>query len=479
MTDLDLLVRAKLDTLVPIPRSAPDWSDVVLRARPSLRRRRLVLALAAALVVLGTAAAVTAALGGFDAWLSGSPGKPAPAAEQQRFVAANGRSWAAFPTSTTLRELIHAVVGDRTYVLYGFRSGNTLCLRLKAVSLGHSAQGCAPVSTLAHSSAPIVVVVGESGFADRYNHPSAEVSFGIAADGVSRVDVQAIDGLHHAVVGGNAYLFVENEPNTGNRVLRISAVGANGRRTDISLGTTFGLPLSVVSSRRPARGPERVQRRIANPTVAWYFRHEPRGLSLKQVKLTPQQRRSVVQQSRGFLRLVKPDPLSDVVLGLTGNLCLLEIDDSGGVSACGPGSAFFAGGPLNMILTGQSGLFTSIAGVAADGVRRVTVFLADGERQAPPLRDNLFTAFVSSEQLPARVVGYDAAGRVVGVQTVGKPFFSVPLAATRDLRPALRVNGLYGAAVVVRVGRQLAFVLGSDADGNILQRQGVLFRATR
>ena len=125
----------------------------MVRARPEVWRRPLVLVLAATLLVLATAAGVTAALGGFDAWLSGKPGKPAPAAEQQRFEAANGRTWAAFPKGTALRELIRTTLGGKIYVLFGFRSGNTLCLKLRAVSLSHSTDPtCTPESTVAHST---------------------------------------------------------------------------------------------------------------------------------------------------------------------------------------------------------------------------------------------------------------------------------------------------------------------------------------
>src|SRR5437588_11855368 len=138
MSDIDPPLRHALDLLVPEPRREPDWLDVLQRAQPRLWRRPLVLGLAAALLVLGTAAGVTAALGGFDAWLSGKPGKPAPAAEQQRFETANGRTWAAFPQGTQLRELIRTNVGGKTYVLFGFRSGRALRLKLRALTVGHS-----------------------------------------------------------------------------------------------------------------------------------------------------------------------------------------------------------------------------------------------------------------------------------------------------------------------------------------------------
>src|SRR5438094_276482 len=234
MNEFSSHVFDQLDAYTPEPQGSPDWGDVVARARKA-RVRGLAVVLAAALTLFGSVAAVTAALGGFDRWLSGEPGKPASSAEQQKFATANGRSWAAFPKDTKLRELIGTDVGGKTYVLFGFRSGDTLCLKLKAVSLGHSTDAsCTPKATLAHATAPIVVVNRDWGFDDRHAHASAQVSFGIAADGVSRVDVSATDGSHRAVLGGNAYLFVENEPNTGNRVLAISALGPNGKRTTIA-----------------------------------------------------------------------------------------------------------------------------------------------------------------------------------------------------------------------------------------------------
>ena len=454
MTDLDLALRAELEALVPVPRLAPDWRDVVERARPPLHRSPLVLVFAAALVVLGTAAGVTAALGGFDAWLTGEPGTPAPKSEQQRFSASNGRSWAAFPRDTNLRQLIRTDVGGKTYVLYGFRSGNSLCLKLKAVSLGHSTEpSCGPASTLARASAPILVVAGNTGFADRHAHPTALVSFGIAADGVSRVDIHAVDGTHRAVLGGNTYLFVENEPNTGNRVLAVSAVAADGRRTTVPLATTFGpsgIALQTESDRAPT-GPAHVQARIARPAIGWFVRHEPRGVALDNARLTRQQRGFIAAHAPGFTRLVKPDPLSNIVVGLTGDLCLFVLAPWPSES-CGTA---FPSGPLEITLNGSSDQFFAVAGAAADGIRRVTIFLADGQRQEAPLQDNLFAALVAGTEFPIRVVAYDQHNRVVGMQTFRSRLLGlqVPAGATRSLRLARRVRGPDGAVATVRIGR--------------------------
>jgi hypothetical protein len=451
MTDLDLRLRDELDVLFPEPRRAPRWEDVVARARAPLRRRPLVLALAAVVVVLASAAAVTAALGGFDAWLGGQPGKPAPAEEQARFEAANGRTWAAFPKSTRLRELIRTKVQGKTYVLFGFRSGSTLCLKLKAVSLGHSsAPACTPAATLAHATAPIVVVVEDSGFDDRHAHPSAEVSFGIAADGVRRVDVRAVDGQHRAVVGGNAYLFVENEPNTGNRVLGVSAVGADGRRASISLGTTFGDPFRRGGSRQ-ARGPAHADVKIRNPTIGWVVRGERRGFGVERLSLTPTGHRELTPAAR----FVKPDPYSDIVVGVDGTYCLVLVEGRGFGESCSPRAVFFSRGPINVVSSGGGGLTSAtIAGAVADGIKRVVVFGADGQRIAAPLRDNLFALRVGGAQWPARVVGYDARGRIAGVETLsfGLAGGVPPAAARRHLRVVRRVPGPNGATALLRVG---------------------------
>src|SRR5205085_6102558 len=103
MSDIDIGVQAALDRLVPVPARVGDWEDVRRRAA---RRPRWPLLLAAALALLLAAAALAKALGGFDAWLSGSPGKPAPPAERRRFAAGERHSWAKFPPGTRLRELL-------------------------------------------------------------------------------------------------------------------------------------------------------------------------------------------------------------------------------------------------------------------------------------------------------------------------------------------------------------------------------------
>jgi hypothetical protein len=453
MNEFSAQVFDQLDAYTPEPDRWPDWRDVVRRARKQ-RTHRLVVALAAAVIVLGCATAVTAALGGFDSWLSGTPGKPAPKAEQERFDAAN-RSLDSFPKGTKLRELVQANVGGKQYELYGFRSGASLCLRLKAVSLGHSiGPTCAPVSKVAHATAPIVAVVGNDEFQNRHGLPSAAVSFGIAADGVSGVDVRAVDGVHRAALGGNAYLWVDDNPNTGQRVSSVTAIRAGGSRITVPLSRSWGY-LVAAAPERPPRGPAHVQRKIPNPTVGWFVRGERRGVSLAELRKGAPKSTPLYTNGLGYTRLVKPDPFSNALVGLTGRWCLI-VYQVGEATSCTPGREFWSRGPLNVVLSSEGDEFVRVSGVAADGVARVSVFLADGERQPAAFRDNLFTTLVAGAEFPARVVAYDRQGLVVGVQTWHWQIrSSVPTAAVRNLRAVRRVPGPNGTTAVARVGRRI------------------------
>jgi len=462
MIDVEPLLVPALERLIPVPAGErADWGDVVERAGlPSRRRRRTTVAVAglaaAVLVVLSTpvGAAIAERVGDFSAWLTGQPGKEAPAAEQRTFDSTNARSWASFPRETQLRELIRADVADKSFVLSGFRSGTFLCLQLTGPGRRERLRAPAYVSasTLARSSAPILVVTGNGGFYDQYAHRSAAFSFGIVADGVKRVDVHTNQGRYRARVGGNAYLWIEGEPNTGTSVKRISATAAAGRRTSVPVvapGPRLG-PWSLTGTHG---GPTRVQARIARPTIGWYVRGEQRGLSASEAHLTREQRQQV--RSCCHARLFKPDPLSNIVVGLEDEWCMVVIDGGG---SCGDREHFFSRGPFNFMIFGggfnSSDQFAGVAGAAADGVKRITIFLGGGERQAVPVEDNMFAALVPAH-FPMRLVAYDSKGRVVGLQSFpGRSFIrqmAVPPGA-RNLRPVQRATGPNGTTATVSAG---------------------------
>ena len=442
MTDVEPLIRAEVSRMIAPARTTPDWDDVVARAQPRQRlwtRRPVAVALVASLAVVLAAAALAARLGGFDAWLSGAPGKPAPEEAQERFRAANGRSWAAFPTTTELRELIRTEVGGRQYVLWGFVSGESLCLKL-ASGDAFQPQACAPRSALARTSAPIVVLLPQHTFFDRAARPTALVSFGIASDGVRAVTVEAIDGLHRARLGGNAFLFVQDQPNWGNSVLGLSARDSRDERTTIALPDPWH-PWQFVAGARLPGGPTRVEARIDDPEIGWLARSEKRGF-----------------QGPGGIRLIKPDPLSDLAVGLSGG-CLTAVDASGRLTAQGCSATLFPRGALNAMVSCRiCGAFMELRGVAADGVGRVTAFTADNARLALPLKNNAFTARIGRTQFPVRLVGYDNRGRVVATQLwPGQPASTTrpPLRAQR-LREAAIVHAPNGAVGTLHVGPRVA-----------------------
>jgi hypothetical protein len=449
----DTLIRDELDALVADTRRVPNWDDVVRRARPPVYRRPLVLLLVV-LVAVASGAVVAAATGGFGKWLNGEPGKPAPAEEQKRFKSENGQTWLAFPTGTKLRELLRTDVAGVQYVLYGFRSGDSLCLRLNSTGGQEPILGCAPASTVARTDVPVVPVVGNGTLVERNSLVSAIVSFGIVADGVRHVSVHAVDGTGSAVVGGNAYLFVRSDPNTGSRVMRVTAIDNAGLTNTVALADPR-LPGFLFSSSRPARGPRHVEAPIKNPRVGWFARHEKRGYSIDDVPLTPEQRANL-RDSGGFgsLRLVKPDPLSNRVVGLSGDLCLVS---GNGSSACNSSVAeTFSRGPINTMLSSSgSSEFMGVDGVVADGIARVAIYSADGQSQSAPLRDNLFTALVPIAGFPIRIVGFDGRGRVAGIMTW--PSRSTPSTppAARKLHYVYDVFGPHGTRGVVRAGREV------------------------
>jgi hypothetical protein len=444
VNEFDARVFDLLDAFTSEPRRRPDWQDVLHRTRRR-HTRRLVVALAAAVAVLACAAGVTAALGGFHAWLSGSPGKPASKAEQEKLASFG------FPKDTKLRELIRTTVDGNVYVLLGFRSGESLCLRLRAVSLGHSlGPTCAPAARLRDATAPILPVAGVGGFEDKHARPSAAVSYGIAADGLSRVLVRAVDGDHRAILGGNAYLWVQNEPDTGQKAISVTAISSTGSRVTLPISRAGGPFAGRLLPARPARGPTQVQRRIPRPTVGWYVRGEKRGVGLSAVRHLRIRGGAALDDST---RLVKPDPQSNALVGLTGRWCLVAVvaADSGPALSCSGPKDFWSLGPLNYLLTSEGDLFGRVSGVAADGVASVVIFLGDGQRQPASLRDNLFTALVANDEFPVRIVGYDLAGRVVGIVTP-HVFGADRRRVIGPLRRAFRTQGPNGVVAVTRLG---------------------------
>ena len=72
-------------------------------------------------------------------------------------------------------------------------------------------------------------------------------------------------------------------------------------------------------------GQTRIDVRIEHPKVGWLERGEKRGFP-----------------AAGGIRFVKPDPLSDIAVGVSGSLCLSALDSAGKIEAQGCGPSFFS-----------------------------------------------------------------------------------------------------------------------------------------
>jgi hypothetical protein len=486
-------VHDQLEPLLPLPAGyGPDWADVRRRAAgkaPHGRRRMLLGAAAVAAALVATA--IAEAMGGFDAWLNGQPGSPAPPAAQQAFEAANARTWNGFAPGTELRQLLSTTESGTTFVLDGFRSGDDLCLRLSlSGSESGSATRCAPEHALQTADRPAVVVSADEPFgtlgpanAQGYTREAYQATFGIVSDGVQGVQVNGDDGTRDALVGGNAFLYVDDHPAVGARVRGVTAVSGAGEHVALAFESS---PFGILDLASPPtgvfHGPPTVQRHVAGGAIAWIAAGDDRGdpvpaaLATRLDPLVTHLPPGIGGRSWPsepvepvLERIVRPDP-SDVarmiVIGLSpsssmsdpeAGLCIdVSAGDEGGISGgCGRLSDEFAHGPLQIAM-GGSGMsqYVSVDGAASDDVARIVAYLGDGDVVPVSLRDNLFFARIARADFPLRVVAYDSSGLVIDVKSFASDGLtsSAPLAARRSVKQLDRVTGPHGGVATLRAG---------------------------
>lgn len=439
-----------LDELVD--RDAPDrrdWSDVVRRAdrlstterRRSFQRRRL-LALAAAISGLLAAAAFATSLDDrFSAWVSGSPGMPAPASDQRGFAERNRVAFASFPEGTTLRLLLSRTIGGTTFKLLGFRNGTAYCLRLarsdRPNAIGRNA--CLRSAELRGRAA---LVAGDAVFRIGDPERSTRGVFGFASDDVNAVLVRLTNGRERVPVRNNVFLAVNSQPSgtvqrhpLPDRILALTALLHDGGRRNIpyvieGMGVFRGgriMSGPTYFGRDPNAslpGPTRVEAPIRDPRVGWLERREPRG-----TPLTPLRGGVKVE----FGRFIQPDPDSPIRIGVLRAsslplgrrlprgqpeaICIVTSPPlalTAGSFGCSP---VFSEGALILGPWGGDPI-VAFAGLASDGIMRVTAYLATGRTVEAALRDNVFSVAVPQADLGLRLVGYDAQGRVAAITEV-------------------------------------------------------------
>ena len=470
--EFDPSVARLLDRYTWLPERSADWQDVLTRSGlDEPRRKRRTLLLAAALVALLTLALATP-LGGairrsvsdFSDWLAGTPGTPVSSDEQQAFDKANQKSWAGFPGSPQLRRLQRTEVDGVVYDLLGFRSTGSLCTRVVASGeASGSTVHCAPVDELHHDDGPVRVVLADwtvgrgdktakVGF-DTVHSARAQVTVGIVADGAESIELVDDQGSHQVPVVSNAFIYVAERPEVGQRVTQIRARLADGR--------TVGVPFSVApwgpgpgalggGAGEPG-GPEQVERVVEGGTIGWFTRREERGEPLddelrETLMLVPK---------TAFGRMITPDPSSSKRMVITAGkhkrfplrptlepvLSYFLVGRGGTSGSAIPLDDMFPLTPFTFSYgtVGGGDQFATFAGLASDDVARMEIFTATGNRIPVPLRDNAYLIEVALARFPAKIVGYDAEGRVIGIErtqrseeratVIGEPILRLSVAA--------------------------------------------------
>jgi hypothetical protein len=507
MIDVDALIVSELDRMLPPPSGErANWREVedraALRRRRTKSSRRLV-AIAAAATVAALLVAVTTPVGaaivrsldGFAAWISGEPGQPVSPAEQQAFQQANERSWSGFAPGTALRRLIETNAGGASYTLFGFRSGDQLCLRLVASgAVSATRTRCAPVQALQTAKEPALVIAVDEPFepasapangADSVPEPAA--SFGIVSDGVTKVLLRADDGNHEALVASNAFLYVTDHTQVRVRVRSIQAIAGDG--TSVALpfqSAPFGMIDLPLQRKGAPQGPAKIDRRVSGGTIGWLDAREPRGEPFPAELLRLPE---LVSGSYIYGRLIQPDPesadrmgvlLTDGSLEKPGNgepgLCtaLIAGDDTG-ATLCGHFGRRFQSGPLDVGMTSSgAGQFSIFSGLASDDVAQIKLFLASGATVEVPFKDNVFIVRVARASFPVRLVAYDDQQRVIDVHTSVSDGMTnpAPWQARSSVHELFRITAGAGHALIARAGdtaggvRCTSFRLSDPVKGN-------------
>ena len=424
MSDLEHRLREHLGATARPPARRPNWDDVLARAG-GRRRGRPALALTLALLALALGAtALAKTLGdGFSDWLTGKPGQPAPADEQERFRAANRRSAAPFPAETELRELIRTSFAGRTYRLMGFRTGAAVCLRLVGETPEGSQMACVAADELERSRDLAVPLVVDAGLAAAIpgREKRGQATFGLAAGEARSVRLIADDGVHEAIVENGAFLYLGPGPGRERTTVGAVAIDRRGREERVPLATSLTDENPSFETGLKPHGPASPESVVRGGRIRWFEQREERG-----EQLDPRLRDALSPDPIGdFARVIRPDPADFLAVlvaerpGAPDEICVGMVTRGGIGKSCVPPQRLFSRGPVAVGWTymGVGRQFVIVSGIASDDVARLRLFLGTEEAWDVPLRNNVFVARVQRAKFPARLVAYDLAGRVIGVET--------------------------------------------------------------
>lgn len=462
MSDVEVKIEPSvarmLDRYTWPPEAAPDWTDVLVRASvvaPQRPKRRIALAatVLAALVTLTLATplggAIRRGVGDFSSWLRGTPGEPVSADEQRAFEEAEKRSWTHFGETPQLRQLATVEHDGIDYRLLGFRRGNALCIRLLASGAASgSTTECAPVADLAADEAPVRVLLADWGVGkgtktrtigfDTVTARRAQVTAGIAADGVAAVELIDGTGTNRAPAENNAFLYVAEQPDVGQRVTHVRAQLTGGEVVSVPFTPApFGMSGGFQVGAGEPGGPAKVERRLDGGRIGWLDRREARGESID--VLPPRVVRHPGRGENEFARVLTPDaqsakrllvaitkqrlqapsPLPPVRAAGGGNaVCYFLVVGGSSGGGCSPLAKLFPDAPFTFgySVMGAGAQYGTFSGLASDDVARLELFTSTGNKIDVPLRDNAFIVDVALARMPAKLVAYDAEGLVIGIR---------------------------------------------------------------
>jgi hypothetical protein len=473
VTPSDPFIRDVLDRQVPVRlERRPDWADVLARSandRDRRHRRTLaVIAIAAALAIAASALAAAGhdPFGTLSAWLNGSPGTPASKVEQAGFTARNGASYAAFPAGTKLRRLDQATVAGKSFVLLGFKSGESLCLQLEQAGQpsGRAIDQCVTLRELDSSAAPALVAAETFLEVGKGTTLDANI-VGFADDTVKEVQFRSGHGpWQTAPVKNNVFLGLVHRKAVAPHALLSPPISSIDQvRALTKSGSTIAVPFvsgyisyptglpSVPSYVRtgqpkPAQlpGPAKTTALFPGGAISWLVHHQPRGTPWR-----PPPSRFLGTNAVVYSRAVQPDPANPLRVGLflrtatgmfnrrqakTGGLVLCKTDlyplTPGDGWNCFPptrsGLLFPPDHPFELggLRGGQQ--VTELTGVAADAVASLKLYLGSGRVIPVALSDNAFSVGAPETQFPAKLVAFNARGRVLGLEVIAGPAHPVP-----------------------------------------------------
>lgn len=468
MIDVEDTLRETVNTLVPAVEPG-DWDDVLSRAGTDWRRSRrlslsvvLVATLGLVLWLTPLGTAIANGIADFSDWISGSPGKPVSAQEQQQFDKANA-TWLGFPQGTRLRRLATSTGADGQVVdLLGFRSAGQLCLRLNVEGVANGSQlSCTPVSDLRRLDDPVRIVFIDMGFGRGDKHAwyglqqihstAIQITAGIVADGVAAVTLVDEHGTHRVPVQSNAFLYIATRPEITQRVREITATLDTGHLIPITFAPAPFSPSMPRPTAPTPFGPSQVERSVVGGTIGWLDRREERGEPLQVVQGTL---KWTIRRNAVYGRVIAPDPSRTDRVAVTLNhsrhgtlptgICVwwLNRDSAGG--GCMPRATAFTHAPLNLSYGGQSSAnqFITAWGIASDDVIRITAYTATGPSISVPYSDNAFLVDLPRAALPARLISFDKNNRVIGISDTIQDFTmpAVPARGKPRLERRITVN---------------------------------------